>query len=111
MSEEEKKAIEELNKVRKNNYFLFCDDIRIVLNLIEKQTNIARKEYNEHMEKKRQCEVLEKNNLILQKEIEKQNKMIDLMASYILKNTCVLDWDGYEPKVKEYFRKKVETNE
>ena len=43
----------------------------------------------------------------LLKAYQEDEKVIDLMSSYILKNTCVLDWDGYEPKVKEYFRKKV----
>ena len=47
----------------------------------------------------------------LLKAYKQDEKMIDLMASYILKNTCVLDWDEYEPKVKEYFRKKIENNE
>ena len=92
MSEEEKKAIEELDKVRKDNYFLFCDDIRIVLNLIEKQ-----------------------------------DKIIDLMAEYIHLYTLIGEEDVYCFKVndcevvggskscfdcvKEYFRKKVKTNE
>lgn len=37
MSDEELEAIAYLRKVRDKNLFLFCNDIRIVLNLITKQ--------------------------------------------------------------------------
>lgn len=43
----------------------------------------------------------------LLKAYKQDEEVIDEMASYILKNTCVLQWDGYESKVIEYFRKKV----
>lgn len=50
----------------------------------------------------REAEAIE--NLL--KAYKQDEKMIELMANYILKNTCVLQWDGYESKVIEYFRKR-----
>ena len=54
--------------------------IENVLSELERQTNIARKEYNEHMEKKRQNEVLENNNRILDKELETYKKIAEKLA-------------------------------
>ena len=68
----------------------------------KKYKNIARKEYDEHMEKKRQNGVLENNQLILQREIEKKDKIIEAMAEQLTSPIHNKEW------VIEYFKKEVE---
>ena len=68
----------------------------------KKYKNIARKEYDEHMEKKRQNAVLENNQLILQREIEKKDKIIEAMAEQLTTPIHNKEW------VIEYFTKEVE---
>ena len=121
MSEEEKKAIEEVKNIieevtedtkQEIPTYIFDRDIKclpIVLNLIEKQDK-------EVIEKCEKIDSLERDigEYILEK--EKQDKMIDYMAEdlkkadeYISSEYNVTGYENYTiEEIKEEFRKKVE---
>ena len=95
MSEEERQAIEELKSLSPSENAIFT-----VLNLIEKQ----------------QIELIEtkEHNRQLSKEIEKKDKIIDLIAEQ-LAGLAIFDIEKDEPlilgdkeDVKQYFKEKVE---
>lgn len=69
------KAIEELKEFINNdevqNISVFT--AKKILSELKKQTNIARKEHNEHMEKKRQLETQINNTHILQSQLDVAN--------------------------------------
>lgn len=131
MSEEELKAIEYLEKyIHWETYGErnLEKDIQTTLNLVKKQqeeikkkNNMYRKEYEEHFEMKRQNGVLINNELILKREIEKKDKIIDLIAETLGKKYCFApiqekcnqgadDFDRSKciPCIKQYFANKVE---
>lgn len=136
MTEEELKAIELLEEFKKTGYHTlmikYNNDriktntkvetaIETILNLvkkqqeeIEKKDKMYRKEYNEHMEKKRQNGVLINNELILKRELEKKDKIIDEMAKKLFEHRNDFEWweigtdiDTIEDQ-KQYFENKVE---
>ena len=89
-----------------NKYCFGADDlqaIETVLAELEKKENMYRKEYNEHMEKKRQNGVLINNELILKRELEKKSKIINLMAEQLTTDIHSKEWviDYYEREVEK----------
>lgn len=97
--------------------------IRLVLSELEKKNNMYIKEYNEHMEKKRQNGVLINNERILKMELEKKDKVINEMAKTLTKTRETSEEDCFIPKtyrdindciktsceecIKEYFEKEI----
>lgn len=67
--------------------------LKTLLNYITKLENMHQKEYNEHMEKKRQNEVLINNELILRKKIEDQSTIIDYLEKQNKKKCTSKQWD------------------
>ena len=102
MSNEEKKAIDLMDVC-----MLGTEEAKIIKNLIQKQET----EIDRLIEVK--C-YTESEAIKLLKENIKLNKMIDLMVKYI--DSCSFCAGGEcikkcKEHIKEYFRKKVETNE
>lgn len=62
-------------------------DLETVLNLIEKLENMYKKEYNEHMEMKRQNEVLRNNERILKEKIEELENRLKEKENIVKKSS------------------------
>lgn len=60
-----------------------AEAIEIVLAELKKYKNMYQKEYNEHMEMKRQNGVLRNNELILKRELEEKDKKIFALQARI----------------------------
>ena len=112
MTDEEKKAIEdlkeELNKPLevpedKFNTFILCniENVRIILNLIEKQEN----DYQSCMD---YADSLNKDIGELLLKLEKQEKIINEMAKAIYRIDTVGEYGFNLENIIEYFTKKVE---
>lgn len=129
MTDEEKKAIErckQLIKVEHANWIGLSnqDAIEKVLNLIEKQQRIIEEQKSRCSHLGRDAQKAVDYTFELNKEIEKKDKIMDLMAKYIARfdieeDICRdKDCDEYtniytgeidrKTCIKEYFKKKVE---
>ena len=76
--------------------------IDMVLTHIEKLENVYKKEYNEHMEMKRQNEVLRNNERILKEKIEElKNKNKDLCENYCPRNKDSIPKQKVRDKIEE----------
>lgn len=81
--EEEKKAIEKMTNVRDKNVHTFVNELTIVLNLIEKQKAEIEDKQDEINVLEAQRDSIENQFEQAKKEIEKKDKIIDLMAEAI----------------------------
>lgn len=75
---------------------------------IEKKNNMYIKEYNEHMEKKRQNGVLINNELILKRELKKKDKVMRAIIKAYKQDMG--SHSSIESTIK-YFEKEVEAEE
>lgn len=107
------KAKEKLEELSTYDYVKLEEgDIAIdtVLAELEKKENMYRKEYNEHMEKKRQNGVLINNELILKRQLEKKDNIINIMAEHLEKHSTAF-LELYGAKAKDwinYYEREVE---
>lgn len=97
MNEEEKKAIKLLKDIENNSWstkYIMSSDSKnatIILNLIEKLENMYNKEYNEHMEMKRQNSVLRNNERILREKNKKAKEYVQNLRQYFSED-CQADF-------------------
>lgn len=81
---------------------LYIETIDTVLNYIEKLENMYKKEYNEHMEMKRQNGVLRNNERILKEKIEELEEKLKIQTENYNSAYEDINWfcDKYIPKQK-----------